>query len=161
MWVRRAAVTIAICGSLALAASAMAANPAKNTRFRGTATGTVRFATSFTAKDPLAFSTVGSTSILEGFMYTDTACGLASSKVVDVGTVRVRHGGTFSVSGAKSGPANDATEDGGKVYTTTTISGKFTSAHTATGTLEYTQRVTGATPASCGPIKLKFTATGS
>jgi hypothetical protein len=106
----------------------------------------------------VSFTTSSTGSRLLNFTFTDKVCGLASSHVVNVGTIKVGAGGQFSVSKHKSVPVPDAIQDGGKVVTTTTISGgMFVSAKKATGTLEYSEKVTGAPPSRCGPIKLKFT----
>jgi hypothetical protein len=118
------------------------------------------FAVTFTAKDPVSFTTSSTGSQLLNFVYTDNVCGLAASHVVHVGTITVSPAGKFSVSKRKSAPVPDVTHDGGKTVTTTTIGGgMFVSAKKATGTLEYSEKVTGAAPVHCKPIKLKFTVT--
>lgn len=152
---RRTATALTLLASLALAATALAVTPKKGAKFKGTATGTVEFATSFTAKDPLSFTVSSSSKKLTSVAYTDSVCDLAASKLIEVGTVKVT-GGRFSVSKLKSAPEGDTTKDGGTVVTTTSISGRFTSAKKATGTLEYSQKQSGSSTASCGPIKLKF-----
>lgn len=149
---------VVVLASLSIASGAFAASPAENTKFAGTATGKVTFATTFTGKDPLTFATSGTTE-LKGLAFTDNVCGLPSSKTVTVGTVKLAAGGKFSVVGRASAPLPDATMDGHKVVTTTTISGTFVTPTKAQGTLEYTQTEPG-TPTKCGPITLKFTATG-
>ena len=157
---RRAIATLALLSSLSLAATALAATPQKHAKFKGTASGTVKFATSFTAKDPLSFTVTGNSKQLSSVSYTDSVCDLGASKVVKLGTLKVI-GGKFSVSKLKSAPEGDALEDGGTIVTMTTISGKFTSAKKATGTLEYSQNASGSSSASCGPIKLKFSLSAS
>lgn len=77
---------------------------------------------------------------------------------MNLGAVKVVNG-KFSAS-QKSAPEKDALEDGGMVITTTKLSGGFTSAKKAKGTLEYTQKKSGGSTGSCGPIKLTFTAAG-
>ena len=158
MQTRRAVAVIALLASLSFAAAALAASPKKGAHFTGTATGQVKFATSFAAKDPLSFATSSNGKQLSGFAYTDNACGLGASKHIALGTIELGVGGKFSLSKKKSAPEKDATEDGGTVVTTSTLSGRFVSAGKATGTLEYTQTQSGASTAHCGPIKLQFTA---
>jgi hypothetical protein len=159
MQTRRAVAVIALLASLSFAAAtALAASPKKGAHFTGTATGQVKFATSFAAKDPLSFAILSNGKQLSGFAYTDNACGLGASKLIELGTIELGAGGRFSLSKKKSAPEKDATEDGGTVVTTSTLSGRFVSAAKATGTLEYTQTQSGASTAHCGPIKLKFTA---
>lgn len=155
---RRSAALLALLTSLIAPAGAFAANPAKNARFKGTASGTVQFAASFTAKDPLSFKIASGGKDLLSFAYTDNVCGLASSKLVSLPTIKLSPSGTFSLSKRKSAPEPDSLKDGGTILTTTTLSGRFTSAKRATGTLEYTQQGSGAPASKCGPIKLKFTA---
>jgi hypothetical protein len=158
---RRTAVALALLGSLSLTAGALAATPKKGSKFKGTASGTIKFATSFTAKDPLSFTVSGNSKKLTSVAYTDSVCGLAASKLVKLGSIQVNAAGKFSASKVKSAALPDSLEDGGTVVTTTTISGKFTSAKKATGTLEYAQKQSGSATASCGPIKLKFTLSAS
>ena len=158
---RRTAGVMALTASLSLAATALASNPEKSAKFKGMASGKVEFATSFTAKDPFAFMVSSNSKKLVSVAYTDSVCDLASSKVVKVGTIKVASGGKFSVSKLKSAPESDSLEDGATVVTTTSISGKFTSAKKATGTLEYSQKQSGSSSASCGPIKLKFSLSAS
>ncbi len=156
---RRTAGAMALLASVSLTATALAASPTKGARFKGTASGRVQFATSFIAKDPLSFAASSDGKALLSFDYTDNVCDLASSKVIKLGTVKLVNG-RFSVSGHKSAPETDALGDGGTVLTTTKLSGRFVSATKATGTLEYTQKKSGGSTGSCGPIKLAFIATG-
>ena len=158
---RRVTQAVALLISLSVTASALAASPAKGAKFNGTATGKVTFATTFTAKDPLGFTASSHAEELSSLTYTDNVCGFASSKIVQVGTVKLAAGGTFSLLGHASAPEGDALKDGRKVVTTTTITGVFVSPTKAQGTLEYTQKENGSPSSRCGPIKLKFTATAS
>jgi hypothetical protein len=114
----------------------------------------VQFATSFIAKDPLTFKVSGDGKDLLSFTFTDNVCGFASSKLVDLGVVKLGANGAFSVSGLKSAPESDATEDGGKIVTTTSLSGAFVSPTKVTGTLQYGEKESYGPPSSCGPIKL-------
>jgi hypothetical protein len=155
---RRTVGPLALLAALSLTATALAAGPSKGATFKGTASGQVKFATSFLAKDPLSFATSDTGRELSGFTYTDNVCDLAASKVVKLGTVKVVNG-RFA-SSQRSAPEKDTLEDGGVVVTTTKLSGSFTSAKKAKGTLEYTQKKSGGSTGSCGPIKLTFTAVG-
>lgn len=151
----------ALAVSLSAASAAFAATPTGNTVFRGSATGSVTFTTSFKATDPLSFTVASGGKELVSFSYSDTVCDLASSKVVQVGVVKLAADGSFAVASVKSAPEGDALEDGHKVVTTTTLSGKFVSPSEATGTLDYSQKENNSAASHCGPIKLAFTATAS
>jgi hypothetical protein len=156
----RACGAIAVVGVLALGATALAVAPAKSHTFKGTASGRVTFATTFTAKDALHFMTSRNGEELTSFTYTDTVCALASTEVMKVGSIKVVSNGKFSIAKHKAPALSDKLKDGGKVVTTTTITGKFVSARKATGTLDYTQAETlnGKPTSHCGPITLSFTA---
>lgn len=155
---RVSAQLVAVALSLTIVGSALAARPASSAKFKGSATGSVTFATTFKATDPLGFTASSSGKELLSFTYTDNVCDLASSKEIAVGAVKVAANGTFSVAAFKSAPESDALEDGQKVVTTTTISGRFVSATKATGTLTYTQKENNTPASHCGPITLSFTA---
>jgi hypothetical protein len=153
----RIAATVGLSAWFSLIAVAFASNPAKSSKFKGTASGSVTFATTFTAKDPLTFKTSRSGMEVLSFAYTDTVCDLAASDHVAVGTIKIS-GGKFSLSGHKSAPVADSLQDGGTVVTTTSVKGTFVSPKSVSGTLEYRQKQSGAPGASCGPIKLSFRA---
>lgn len=155
---RVSAQLVALAVSLTIVGSALAARPAGSAKFKGSATGSVTFATTFKATDPLGFTASSNGQELLSFSYTDNVCDLASSKDVSVGTVKVAANGTFSVAALKSAPESDAVADGKKVVTTTTISGKFVSPTKATGTLSYTQKENNTPASHCGPITLNFSA---
>jgi len=142
---------------LVVAATALAVTPKKGAKFTGTAKGTVMFATSFTAKDPLSFKTSSSGKALDGFTFKDTVCDFATSGQAPVGTIKVS-GGKFSVSNLKTKQVGTSTS--GKAYWIVTVNGKFTSPTKASGKLTYTQKGIKPAGSSCGPIKLSFTATG-
>ena len=156
---RRIVLAVAAFALATVTSTALAATPKGGARFSGTASGKVTFATTFPVSDPLTFTVSSKGTTLQGLTYSDNACGLATTKVVKVGTVKLGTGGSFSASSVASAPLPDATKDGKKVVTTTSIKGSFVSATKVTGTLDYTQTEPG-TPTRCGPIKLKFTATG-
>lgn len=143
-----------------LVASALGVTPKKSTKFKGTAKGKVSFVAgnSFTAKDALSFKTSSNDKALAGFTFKDAVCSFAKSPQAQVGTIKVT-GAKFSVSNHKTKSVPDSTEDGHTAYWVVSVSGKFTSATKATGSLTYTQKENG-TASHCGPIKLTFTATG-
>ena len=141
---------------LVVAAAALAVTPKKGAKFTGTAKGTVTFATSFTAKDPLSFKTSSSGKALSDFTFKDTICDFAKVSQARSGTIKVS-GGKFSVSKLKTKSVPDST-DSGKAYWIVTVSGKFTSPTKATGKLTYTEKGT-PVGSSCGPFTLSFTAT--
>lgn len=157
---RRFAQVAALLASLSVAGGALAATPTSG-GFKGSATGSVTFATTFKATDPLSFTVASAGKELVSFSYSDTVCDLASSKLIQVSLVKVAADGSFSVAALKSAPEGDALEDGHKVVTTTTLSGKFVSPSEATGTLAYTQKENNSPSSHCGPIKLAFTASAS
>jgi hypothetical protein len=141
-----------------LVASALAVTPKKSTKFKGTAKGTVTFATTFTGKDPLSFKTSSNAKALDGFTFKDTVCDFSANEQAQVGTVKV-NGAKFSLSNHKTKSGPDSTKDSHTAYWVVSVSGKFTSATKATGSLTYTQKENG-TASHCGPIKMSFTATG-
>jgi hypothetical protein len=152
---RRTAGAVVLAGLLSVTAAAFAASPDKGAQFKGTASGRVTFATSFTAKDPLSYAVSTNGKKLLNLKYTDKVCGF-SSVPVKVGTISVSADGKFSVSKRKS--AREPEPTSGTARTTTTITGKFLTAKKAKGTLDYSQK---GTNGRCGPIKLKFTATAT
>lgn len=156
MRTHRGIVGVVVVLMLVVAATALAVTPKKGAKFSGTAKGTVTFATSFTAKDPLSFKTSSNGKAIDDFTFKDTICDFAKVSQAAVGTIKVSNG-KFSVSKLKTKSVANST-DSGKAYWIVTVSGKFTSPTTATGKLTYTEKGT-PVGSSCGPIKLSFTAT--
>jgi hypothetical protein len=156
---RGSAIGVVIVASSAMVATALAVTPKKATKFKGTASGKVTFASGpFTAKDALSFKTSSSGKAIDGFTFKDTVCDFSKSGMAEAPTIKVS-GGKFSIKNAKTKSGPDSTEDGHKAYWDVTLSGKFTSATKASGKLNYTAKETG-NSSSCGPIKMSFTATG-
>src|ERR1700722_4412536 len=101
MRTHRGIVGVVVTLMLVIAAPALAVTPKKGAKFSGTAKGTVMFATSFTAKDPLSFKTSSNGKAIDGFTFKDTVCVFAKSGRAPVGKIKVS-GGKFSVSNLKT-----------------------------------------------------------
>jgi hypothetical protein len=144
--------------SLLLAAAALAAHP-KAGKYSGfTSTPKIN---GFRA--PVSFKVSSSGSKLLSFKYGNTGCPsqttpagnpyLKSASLTTVGTIQVSSAGTFSVKNLK-------TSTGPATYTISSVTGKFKSAKTATGSIKISNwfSVPGNTH-SCGSSSVTFTAT--
>jgi hypothetical protein len=153
------ACTLALAG----AATALAAHPKKGAHFKGSFgfTGINGF------KPPVAFTVAHDGKTLTAFTYSTLGCfggggfqpGVdyytKPSAMIKVGTVKVSSSGHFSVKGVVA----TYTISGYTTKTTTTLSGKFTSAKAATGTLTFSQTYTPGAH-SCNSNALTFSAKG-
>jgi hypothetical protein len=147
--------------ALSLAAAALAAKPAHGAHFTGrTAAQPV---VGFYA--PVKFTVSQNGRQLTGFSYGSFGCFGAGGfrpgvnpytggSIIHVGTVKVSGSGSISVSGAKS----TSSGFGDTTVTTVSISGRFTKAKAATGTITFSQKVTGKFNSACGPAQIGFTA---
>lgn len=163
----RAGVVLA-SGAVALvvAGTAIAAHPKPGKTFSGTTSA--KALNGF--KPAVTFKTASSGTRILKFAFQSTGCfgsGGALQPGVNylakpwnvhvLGTIKVSSDGKFSVKNAKSryGVQNQTT------LTTASVSGKFTNAKTATGTITYSQSFSqpGVTGSNCGPVKLTFKAT--
>jgi hypothetical protein len=162
--VRRTAlgVTLSVLAvALTLAAAALAAKPKRGARFSGhTASQPV---VGFFA--PVKFTVAHDGASLTGFSFGSFGCQGAGgfrpgvnpytgNSILRVGKVKVAASGRFSVSGAKSSSRSAGT----LAVTTISVSGRFTKAKAATGTITFTQKYSGSFNASCGPAKIGFSA---
>lgn len=154
---RRVAGAAVLAAALAAVAGAATVVPAKHTAFTGVAVGKVILDQTFTARDPVDFSTSRTGTQLLGFTYTDNACDETAVTTFDIGTLRVSRG-AFSLLRHHSAHLPDALEDGGTIVVTTSVTGKFTTARKVTGTLSYSLAYVSGGAGRCGPITLRFTA---
>jgi hypothetical protein len=149
---------------LLLVAGALAAHPTAGKAYAGdTAAPAVNG-----FRGPVTFTVSGGGSSLLLFRYGNIGCipggtvtgnpYAIASGIIKVGTIPVSAAGHFSVTGVKFTYAN--TKAGTKTVTTTAVAGKFKTAKTATGTITFTQHLTGVGgfSKSCGPLAMKFTA---
>jgi hypothetical protein len=154
-------VAVALAG-LTMAASAIAAHPKAGSRYAGSTSASPL--NGFLA--PVTFTVARNGKSLLNFKYSSFGCFGAGGfrpgvdyytqpgSVIKVGTVKLSKSGSFSVSGAVS----DYSGFGDKTATTSKVAGRFTSARLATGTITFSQKVTGKFVSSCGPGVLQFTA---
>lgn len=118
-----------------------------------------------TASSPVTFAVSGNGTTLTNFRYSSFGCFGAGGfqpgidyytkpqAIIKVGRVKVSKAGHFSASGAVS----TYTAFGNTTKTTSKVSGSFTSAKAAKGTISFGQKVTGKFKSSCGPAVLSFT----
>ncbi len=159
---RHAGATVALAViALITAAAALAAHPNAGGRFSG-----------FTSaspingfKAPVTFNVSSNGSTLQNFKYSSFGCFGAGgfrpgidyytqpNNIIKVGNVKLSKAGRFSISGAVS----TSNSFGDITKTTSTVSGRFTSARTATGSISFSQKVSGKFTSSCGPGVIHFT----
>jgi hypothetical protein len=172
---------LAVLIIVAVAASALAALPRKGAKYSGTL---IKYAAGkFTGPiiwgkfhAPVSFTVSSSGTKLLSFKYGYTGCfgfgGVPTTTDIythygdlhTVGTVAVAAKGSFKVTGAKS--THKASGGTGKnkfttdLTTTSSLTGKFTTAKNATGTITFTQQdiYNGHKPTTCGPVSLTFSA---
>jgi hypothetical protein len=159
-----AVALLAAALTIALSATALAAQPKAGKRYSGF-TSQPKFM-GFSA--PVTFKVSATGAKLAGFTYGSFGCfGAGGFKpgvnpytgafLIPVGTVPVSSSGKFSVKNAKSRHTFTG-KFGETILTTAQVSGRFATARTATGTISFTQ--TGipkhGKSISCGPVKLTF-----
>jgi hypothetical protein len=149
---------------LTSAAAAMAAHPKKGSHF----TGVTSESPVNGFKAPVTFVVSGNGKTLTQFAYSTFGCFGAGgfqpgidyytqpSAIIKVGKVTVSGSGHLSEAGA----AFVHSSFGVTTTTTTKVSGSFTSAKAANGTITFTQKDTGKFTSSCGPGTISFTAKG-
>jgi hypothetical protein len=143
---------------------ALAAHPKAGKKYAGFTSGTSLHG----FKPPVRFKVSSDGSLVLGFKWAGAGClgGISpgpgnpwKDKNLNymVGTISIAGNGKFSVKNAKASHMFS----GDKVVTTSSVTGSFKTAGTATGTITFKQRETGPgiTPVNCGPKKVKFTAT--
>lgn len=151
-----------IAVALALAGAALAAKPKRGARFSGHTSAPA--VSGFLA--PVAFTVAQDGRSLKGFSFGSFGCFGAGgfrpgvnpykgNSIIRVGTVKVASTGRFSVSKARS----RVTVAGQTTTTTISVTGRFTKPKAATGTITFTQKVTGSFESSCGPASIGFGAT--
>jgi hypothetical protein len=157
------ALTLSLLAALSLAAVALAAKPAPGAHFKGRTSAAPILG--FYA--PVTFTVSQSGQSLGGFSFGSFGCFGAggfrpgvnpytSGSIIHLGTVKVSASGRISVSGAKS----SHTVAGQTTVTTVAVNARFTTPKAASGSITFTQKVTGTVNSSCGPGKIAFTATG-
>jgi hypothetical protein len=146
---------------LAVTATALAAHPKAGAHFSG-----------FSAASPIngfeppvTFAVSGNGRTLTNFKYSTLGCFGAGGfqpgvdyftqpqAIMKVGTVKLSKSGHFSASGALS----TNTTFGNTTKTTSKVSGSFTSAKVAQGTITFSQKVMGKFKGACGPGTISFT----
>ncbi len=162
--IRRSALGVMSCvlaAALSLAAVAFAAKPAHGAHFTGrTAAEPVL---GFYA--PVKFTVSRNGRQLTGFSYGSFGCFGAGgfkpgvnpytgSSVIHIGTVKVSGSGGVSVNGAKS----TSSGFGDTTVTTVSMTGRFTKPKAVTGTITFSQKITGKFDSTCGPAQIGFTA---
>jgi len=159
------AVTITLLATaLALTAAALAAKPKPGAHFTGrTATPPVL---GFYA--PVKFTVSGDGRTLQGLSFGSLGClgaggfrpGVSpyvGSSVLHVGVIRKVASGRFSASGAKSTYRQPKYNE--TTVTTISVKVRFSRPKVATGSITFSQSITGSYKASCGPATIAFTAT--
>ena len=153
-------VLLAAALSLALTAGASAATPKKGKLYTGRTTASYNY---FSA--PVSFTVSGTGKQLLRFKWTGGGClGLGGpgnawanpEMNYKVGTIKVSRTGTFSVKKVRSTFKGSSGGTALTKVTTSTVKGHFKSAKTATGTISFTQKLTGRHACSG---KVNFTAT--
>lgn len=166
---------MAVLIMVAVAATALAASPKKGAKFKGTLaySGTQVKVGKFSA--PVSFKVSSSGKKVLGFKYGDLGCfgygGLGTKNPFTLpgvtkhfGAIAVSSSGRFSASATKSthkssgGTGKNKYND--SVTTTSSLTGRFTGAKKATGTITFSQTdiYNGHKPATCGPVTLTFSA---
>jgi hypothetical protein len=149
--------------ALALAAAALAAHPKKGHKYSGFVSASA--INGF--KPPVTFKVSSDGTKLLNFTYSSLGCEGAGGfmpgvdywtkpfAIKKVGTVKVAAAsGRFSVKNAKS----TFVVSNQKTVTTTSVSGSFKNAKTATGTITFSQAISVNGGLKCGPAKLTFSA---
>jgi hypothetical protein len=160
---RAAAAALSCAALLAGAASALAAHPKKSAHF----SGSFGFAGVNGFKPPVSFSVSKNGKTLTGFAYSTLGCFGAGGfqkgvnyytkpeAIVKVGTVKVSSSGHFSAGGVVWKYSN---KFGVTTTTTTTLSGSFSKAKAASGTVSFAQKLSGKTTGACESQALSFSA---
>lgn len=161
--IRRSAVgsLVAIACAIAFAAVALAVKPAHGAHFTGRTSASPVLG--FYA--PVKFTVSQDGRSLKGFSFGSFGCFGAggfrpgvnpytASSILHVSKIKVTDSGRFSITGAKS----RFTVAGQTTTTTIAVSGRFTGRKTATGSIAFSQKVTGTATTSCGPGKIQFSA---
>ena len=162
--VRRSALAVTLgllTAALMLAAVALAARPARGAHFHGhTAASPV---VGFLA--PVNFTVASDGRSLKGFSFGSFGCFGAGGfrpgvnpytggSIIHVGTVKVSGAGAISVKGVTS----SSRSFGNTTVTTVSIAGRFTKAKAATGTITFSQTISGKFSSHCGPAAIGFKA---
>ncbi len=149
----------AIACATAFAAVALAVKPAHGAHFTGRTSASPVLG--FYA--PVKFTVSQNGRSLKGFSFGSFGCFGAGgfrpgvnpytgSSILHVSGIKVSAAGRFSVSGAKS----RYTVAGQTTTTTIAVSGRFTGRKTATGSITFSQKVTGTATTTCGPGTIQF-----
>jgi hypothetical protein len=149
---------------LGTAATALAAHPKSGSHLSGyTSASPING-----FKAPVTFSVSPNGATLLNFTYASLGCVGAGGfspgvdyftkpfNTIKVGKVKVSKSGHFS----ESGGASTYSAFGDKTVTTSKVTGSFTSAKNATGTITFSQQISGKFTTSCGPANISFTAKG-
>jgi hypothetical protein len=148
----------------ALPGAALAAKPKAGASFAGT-TGEPPIG-GFHA--PVSFKVSRDGKSLTGFTYSSLGCFGAGGfragedvftqpfSVIKVGTVKVAANGTATVTGARFVYTFKGTPN--RTATAVSVSGRFSTPRKISGTISFTQSNPTATPTTCGPARVSFTA---
>ncbi|HXB16354.1 MAG TPA: hypothetical protein VNV44_11505 [Solirubrobacteraceae bacterium] len=154
----------AIACALLLCAVALAATPKKNAQFKGTTDATpiegfhapVKFAVAPDSKSLSRF-TFGSFGCFGAGGFRPGVNPYTGSSLIDAGKLKVPSSGKFT-----DHAISRYTVQGQTTTTNMTISGRFSTPKSVSGTITFSQVVTGAgVNTKCGPAKLSYTAKSS
>ena len=151
---RTRTLALAAVGALTLTGTALAAHPKSSTKYGGTTSEA-----KVNGKRPtVTFKVSKDGKKLVNFTYQTVGCfaGGQGGKQ-GLGTLTVSKSGAFSVKNALTKQTSAART----LSTKSTVSGKFKTSGTATGTITFTQSVSqksGPQIKPCGPTKITFTA---
>jgi hypothetical protein len=148
-----------LAAAMTLAAAALAAKPAHGAHFSGRTSA----APVLGFRAPVSFRVSQNGRQLRGFSYGSFGCFGAGgfrpgvnpytgNSIIHVGTVNVSASGQISVSGATS----KYSVSGQTTVTTISVKGRFSAAKVATGTITFSQKLTGTFNSSCGPAHISF-----
>ncbi|HEY6395838.1 MAG TPA: hypothetical protein VIX82_00140 [Solirubrobacteraceae bacterium] len=150
---------------LVVVGSALAAHPKKGKKYSGVTSAPALRG----FKPPVQFKVSSSGKSILGFKWAGGGClgGIDAGpgnpwkdKKLNyaVGTISVAADGSFSVMNVKS---SHKFSGGQKTVTTSSVTGSFSTSTKASGSITFKQKSSGggSTPGSCGPKKVKFTAT--
>jgi hypothetical protein len=163
---RRTSIAAAAILTLAISATALAAKPKAGKKYTGSTTASKL--NGFNA--PVSFKVSSNGSRLTGFQYSDFGClgaggggfqpgvnyYLKPFNLHKLGTILMATNGSFSVTNVKT----TYVIQGQKTVTTSSVTGKFKTSKTATGTITFSQKFTAPHlhGESCGPTTVSFTA---
>lgn len=159
----RGAMALVLAVALLAPAAALAAHPRKGAHFTGSVAGVG--INGF--KAPVGFKVSSNGSTLTGFTFSTLGCfgagGFQPGVDYFTKSFNVYKLGTLKSVGSHYSASKVALTRSGTGYgekTTASASVSFSSPTEASGTITYTQKLSGSSTAECGPATLQFTAKG-